>query len=178
MSNQYLTITPDSMSVDEYTTFSQTFVLAFAPPAELNPQPAAYNYVLHDVTTDSSIVVYTKLTQLSFKLEGSFSDVFDRTLKYINYDNTHGVSTRFSLLPATYAALYSYTPASAMQTVFNVTVRMRPPNVAIDTLSANDYHSYNLPFIVRNNWQVANTYFVSAVQSAGWAANATSLGLA
>jgi hypothetical protein len=184
MTSQYLTITPNVVNVNEYVAFSQTFTIAFAPPDGLDPVPDPYDYILYDVIIDQTIpeisyntIVYTRLTDMSFSISGTFSDVFDRSIKYVMLDGTKGDARRFSEVPDDYAGIYQYTPAVINQMPFTMKVRMRPLSVYVNQVVDSDLDVYDLPFIVINNWQVANQNFIQTVQNGGLAKLAISKGL-
>jgi hypothetical protein len=178
--NQYLKITPDIITVNEFTSFNQEYTITYTPmdPLEL------YEYVFYDVVVSdlvpswvSKTVKYIELTTMSFSIEGSFYDVFDRTLNYLRYDNSRGTATKFSLLPPDYAALYQYIPSTSNQMMFTMNVRMRPLNIPWDQLTEAHLDVYPIRFMVQNNWTMANQYFTQAVKNAGWARVAAEKGL-
>lgn len=171
MSNQYVTITPNTVEVNEFENVTLSYTVAHEPPAEVTD---LYDYVLHDVIIDPSTptwcnVKWSKAGNLSFVLTGAFSDVFDRQFKYVTKSNVEGSATRFAYVPNDYGALYSYSPPSSMQITLTNRVILRPNNIPINTLSESDYHSYTFFVVVRNNLQTANAKFVELVKTGGWA---------
>jgi hypothetical protein len=173
--SSYVTITPDIVQVNEYTAFSNNFVVNFTPPLDYigYSGTSTYNYVFYKIIPDVNIpswnkITWTKTGDMTFSISGTFSDVFDKSLKYVNKDYTRGVATRFALLPKTYAAMYGYTPPTATQIAFNFQVVMIPSGVPVNAVVPSQYDIYNVTYMVQNNSQIANQYFVNAVQNGVW----------
>ncbi len=186
--NPYIVITPKSFEVDEYVDFTQDISIVWEPPAPTVPAPVIpetppepYTWVLHDVILlgdiRASVVKASRTGDMSFTIAGVFKDVFDRSIKYVNKDNTKGEVTNFSLLPDTYGAVYSYTPTSQTQFIVKYTVRMRDPQAIISALKDEDFDTYTGSIIVRNNWQISNKYFQDSIAKGGFNIQAAANGL-
>lgn len=170
MSNQYVTITPNVVSTTEFVDFSTTCVIAYTPPpAIVDP----YNYVFHDVVVTNlpiwSTIKYTRVSDLSFRVEGRFDDTVDRQFFFINNAGIKESTTRFSLIPNNFEAIYKYVGSSEIQTSFITTMRMRPSTYSYDQIVANKLysvlHEYSLVFMINTNWQYASTKFSELVIS-------------
>lgn len=184
--NPYITINPESIPVDEYVDFTQAVTINWEPPTVVAvpslppPTPTPYYNVLHDIQFPdmaNSTIKWTRTGDRTFTIYGVFKDVFSRSIKYVNKDNTKGEVTNFSLLPDTYGAVYSYTPTSETQFIVKYTVRMRDPQAIISALTDNDFDTYTGVIVVRNNWQISNKYFQESISKGGFAIQAASNGL-
>jgi hypothetical protein len=176
MSNQYVTITPNVINLNEFEPYSQVFEIEYNvpenPEVPLDPvPPETYDYVLHDVKWDLKEISkltkinYVRLSDMSFSLSGNFSDIFDRALKYVNIDASKGQVARFGDMPEDYAALYSYTPPSISYKSIVFNVRMRPISGPAVKPPENTLHIYTVTAIVARNDTIANRYFQEAIKS-------------
>lgn len=168
--NQYIEINPQTIEVMEFEEFNQNFTITHNPPDGIID---SYDYELYTVNIDSDVptwstVTYTKLTNMSFNLTGVIGDVFDRNFKYISKDAIYGEVNRFSLLPDSYGGIFSYTSTTANQARFTMNVVMVPVNTPIDQLTTEQFHSYSLEIMVRNNWTVANSMLTEHVNKGCW----------
>ena len=89
----------------------------------------------------------------TFTFSSSFSDMFDRTIKYIIQDTvtwktTYGMSSRFVDLPSNYSALYEYIPPSVVFTEYDFKVE------ATGSVSGDVVQFWTL--VVRYNSDISN----------------------
>jgi hypothetical protein len=177
--NSFITITPESIPVDEYVEFSADVLIKFEPDETvISPEP--YLKVIHDIVFPDTIgdkVKWNKTGDMEFSVSGMFSDVFSRSIKYVNADNSKGEVTKFSSLPDTYGAVYSYTPTSESQMVVKYIIRMRDPNAIISSLKDDDFEQYTGVIVVRNNWQISNKFFQESIAKGGFSVQASQNGL-
>lgn len=174
-------ISPITVNVDEFTNFSQLFTITGTPP--VGDLSIWYTKVL-SITIDpkyalTNVIVNTP-TVNTLTLSGVFNDVFSRPLKFIDANDKKNAVDGFHNLPQNYLALYSYTAPTATTFTVNFTINVYyyttdfiltlPTDVALNT--------YVIPgtFVVRNNWQVANTYFFNSIISGSSAILAASMG--
>lgn len=132
-----------------------------------------YSYEVVSVTcSDSHVPTDLVITKSSntFTIASTFPDMFDRTIKYLVYDednvgmeNNYNVKTylqvsRFQDLPELFTGLYEYVPPAVQTRPVSFTVVYDETSSGILSGSATTRVTDTWTFIIQENWELALTY--------------------
>lgn len=141
-------IEPELSNQVEYVPFSVTFTVSAVPldpPDPLQEQPTieSVSVTASDGKDYSSDLTITITSPTTVTISGELSDVFNRTMSYLDENDTIGMVSRFKDIPANFNSLFKYTGATVNSVDLSVNV-VTDQGTEVATIE------------VRNNWEVAN----------------------
>lgn len=178
MKNQYVTITPDLIDVNEFDTLTQQYTVEIVIPDEAlvaDPLiPTRYDYLVYDVLPDPSLPEWVKVetTQNSpttFTVVCKLTDVFSRELSYIDVKDNVQVANYFSEMPVKFNAIFKYVPTAAKSKALSFTVRMYPENTPRHLVTEDMLHEYSIGLLVYSSYSIANQKFIEFVNNGEFA---------
>lgn len=144
-----LSISPNTFTITEYVPFVVTYTISSDDPSEnVGIEEVTITVNGADVAPDLTI---THEDDNSFTVSGVISDVFNRSMAYLDVDDAVRIVSRFEDIPENFHTLYKYVGATTNSITASVSV----------TTNVGTMHTH---IIINNNFNAANAKLIEYVQ--------------